>query len=175
MRLSDSNSVTYISIWYAIKPLIHQHWNHINIMVQKEMYVCRGFVVLMPCFSFHCSLWGPFHVVLFNTIVFLLAMAHLKAVCSDPGVVPLPQNRVDFSDIHSGSVWLCMVSVILYCFYCSLKVKMKFLITSHHSSIFSICLKEVNLMQVCPDNVKLSYLLKLCYVDSYWVKCLQRS
>jgi hypothetical protein len=54
--------------------------------------------------TFFFSLWGPFHVVLFNTIVFLLGMAHLKAVCSDPGVVPLPQNRVDFSDIHSGSV-----------------------------------------------------------------------
>jgi hypothetical protein len=62
--------------------------------------------ILMFCFAFDFSLWGPFHVVLFNTIVFLLAMAHLKAVCSDPGVVPLPQNRVDFSDIHSGSVWL---------------------------------------------------------------------
>nr|CAD7411630.1 unnamed protein product [Timema poppensis] len=48
------------------------------------------------------SLWGPLHVVLFNTIIFLLAVAHLKAVCSDPGVVPLPQSRVDFSDIHSG-------------------------------------------------------------------------
>nr|CAD7403222.1 unnamed protein product [Timema cristinae] len=47
-------------------------------------------------------LWGPLHVVLFNTIIFLLAVAHLKAVCSDPGVVPLPQSRVDFSDIHSG-------------------------------------------------------------------------
>jgi hypothetical protein len=53
---------------------------------------------------FDFSLWGPFHVVLFNTVVFLLGMAHMKAVCSDPGVVPLPQNRVDFSDIHSGSV-----------------------------------------------------------------------
>jgi len=27
-------------------------------------------------------------------------MAHLKAVCSDPGIVPLPQSRMDFSDIH---------------------------------------------------------------------------
>lgn len=49
------------------------------------------------------SLWGPFHVVIFNTVVLLLTMAHLKAVCSDPGVVPLPQSRMDFSDIHSGS------------------------------------------------------------------------
>jgi hypothetical protein len=83
-------------------------------------------------------------------------MAHLKAVCSDPGVVPLPQNRVDFSDIHSGSVFLYIVSIILYCFYCILKVKMKFCVTSHHGSIFSIYLNEVKLLKVCPDNVKLS-------------------
>lgn len=29
-------------------------------------------------------------------------MSHLKAVCSDPGVVPLPQTRMDFSDIHTA-------------------------------------------------------------------------
>lgn len=49
------------------------------------------------------SLWGPFHVVAFNTIVLLLTMSHLKAVCSDPGVVPLPQSRMDFSDIHTDN------------------------------------------------------------------------
>ena len=26
-----------------------------------------------------------------------------RAVFSDPGIVPLPQHRVDFSDAHSGS------------------------------------------------------------------------
>ncbi|KAG7197606.1 hypothetical protein KM043_006043 [Ampulex compressa] len=46
------------------------------------------------------SLWGPFHVVTFNSVILLLMISHLKAVCSDPGVVPLPQNRMDFSDIH---------------------------------------------------------------------------
>lgn len=29
-------------------------------------------------------------------------MAHMRAVLSDPGTVPLPQSRVDFSDIHSA-------------------------------------------------------------------------
>lgn len=48
------------------------------------------------------SLWGAFHAVVFNTVIFLLLMAHVRAVFSDPGVVPLPQNRVDFSDIHSA-------------------------------------------------------------------------
>lgn len=48
-----------------------------------------------------CSLWGPVNVVLFNTIIFLLVMAHLKAAFCDPGTVPLPQNRLDFSDLHA--------------------------------------------------------------------------
>ncbi|KAG8231418.1 hypothetical protein J437_LFUL012428 [Ladona fulva] len=63
-------------------------------------YVIIQWVVLQ---TMHNSLWGPFNVVLFNTIIFLLGMAHLKAVCSDPGIVPLPESRLDFSDIHTGS------------------------------------------------------------------------
>lgn len=46
------------------------------------------------------SLWGALNVVCFNTVVLLLSMAHMRAVLSDPGTVPLPQSRVDFSDIH---------------------------------------------------------------------------
>lgn len=49
------------------------------------------------------SLWGAFNVVCFNTIVFLLIMAHLRAVFSDPGIVPFPDNNLDFSDMHSGA------------------------------------------------------------------------
>ncbi|KAL5280798.1 hypothetical protein ACFFRR_004669 [Megaselia abdita] len=30
-------------------------------------------------------------------------MSHLKAVFSDPGTVPLPQSRLDFSDMHANS------------------------------------------------------------------------
>lgn len=48
------------------------------------------------------SIFAPIHVLLFNSIVFLLAIAHMKAVLSDPGTVPLPQNRLDFSNIHSN-------------------------------------------------------------------------
>lgn len=47
------------------------------------------------------SIWAPINVVTFNTVVFMLTMAHLKAVLSDPGKVPLPQSRLDFSDLHS--------------------------------------------------------------------------
>lgn len=52
-------------------------------------------------FHLNFSIWGPIHVVSFNTVVFMLTMAHLKAVLSDPGKVPLPQSRMDFSDLHS--------------------------------------------------------------------------
>ena len=50
------------------------------------------------------TLWGTFNVVLFNLIVFNLLMSHARAVFSDPGIVPLPEHRVDFSDDqNSGS------------------------------------------------------------------------
>jgi len=48
------------------------------------------------------TLWGSVHAVAFNTIVFLLFISHGKAVFSDPGIVPLPQHRIDFSDDHGG-------------------------------------------------------------------------
>lgn len=49
------------------------------------------------------SLWGAFNVVCFNVIVFFLIMAHMRAVFSDPGMVPFPDNNLDFSDMHSGA------------------------------------------------------------------------
>ena len=64
------------------------------------------------------SLWGSFHVIMFNIIIFLLFMAHARAVFTDPGIVPLPNHRfvqnndliyskiifcrIDFSDSHDG-------------------------------------------------------------------------
>ena len=47
------------------------------------------------------TLWGPFIIISFNTIVLLLMVSHLRAVLSDPGIVPLPKTNMDFSDIHS--------------------------------------------------------------------------
>lgn len=73
--------VTYIAVFYAD-------------------YVVVRWVILH---SLQDSLWGPFHVVTFNIVVLLLIMSHLKAVCSDPGVVPLPQSRMDFSDIYTDN------------------------------------------------------------------------
>ncbi len=49
------------------------------------------------------SYWGIFHVVIFNVITLMLFMSHSRAVFSDPGIVPLPPNRIDFSDHHSNS------------------------------------------------------------------------
>ncbi|XP_034943900.1 palmitoyltransferase ZDHHC7 [Chelonus insularis] len=72
--------VTYVAVFYAD-------------------YVVIRWIILH---TMQDSLWGPFHVIFFNTILLLLMMSHLKAICSDPGVVPLPQTRMDFSDIHTG-------------------------------------------------------------------------
>lgn len=44
------------------------------------------------------SLWGPFHVILFNSVIFLLALSHLKAVFCDPGLVPISKIRIDVED-----------------------------------------------------------------------------
>lgn len=54
------------------------------------------------------SLWGALNVVCFNTVILLLSMAHMRAVLSDPGTVPLPQSRVDFSDIHCAESGVCV-------------------------------------------------------------------
>ncbi|KAK8741323.1 hypothetical protein OTU49_002615, partial [Cherax quadricarinatus] len=62
-------------------------------------YVVINWIVLQTMFN---SLWGVLHVLLFNILVFLTLMAHVRAVFSDPGIVPLPQSRLDFSDMHSG-------------------------------------------------------------------------
>lgn len=48
------------------------------------------------------SLWGAFHAVTFNSIILLLTFSHLRAVFSDPGIVPLPQSKLDFAELHTG-------------------------------------------------------------------------
>lgn len=56
-----------------------------------------------------CSLWGAFNLVTFNAIIFLLCMSHIRAVFTDPGTIPLIEDRMDFSDMHpntdSGSIY----------------------------------------------------------------------
>ncbi|CAG7674134.1 unnamed protein product [Allacma fusca] len=61
-------------------------------------YVVTRWIILT---SFYDSLWGSFHLVVFNIIIGFLSAAHMRAVLSDPGIVPLPQSRIDFSDYHA--------------------------------------------------------------------------
>jgi len=48
------------------------------------------------------SVWGSTNIAAFNVVLFLMIAAHLRAVLSDPGTVPLPKTSLDFSDMHSG-------------------------------------------------------------------------
>ncbi|XP_059145307.1 palmitoyltransferase ZDHHC3-like [Physella acuta] len=73
--------ITYVAVFYA------------------DYVVVRHLVI--P--SMTESLWGAVCVVFFNTIVFLLTVSHLRAVMSDPGIVPIPKTNMDFSDIHSDT------------------------------------------------------------------------
>ncbi|MCL4135590.1 UNVERIFIED_CONTAM: hypothetical protein GTU68_032023 [Idotea baltica] len=63
-------------------------------------YVITQWIVMQTMTD---SLWGTAHALAFNILVFLTMMAHVRAVFSDPGIVPLPQSRIDFSDMHAGA------------------------------------------------------------------------
>ncbi|XP_055375941.1 palmitoyltransferase ZDHHC3 [Condylostylus longicornis] len=74
------------------------------LLVTYSAIFYADYVVFQICTqTMNGNLWAPINVVAFNTIIFLLAMAHLKAVLSDPGTVPLPQNRLDFSDLQAAT------------------------------------------------------------------------
>jgi len=62
-------------------------------------YVVVRWIIIQ---TLHNSLWGAFHAVAFNSVVLLLMMSHMRAVFSDPGIVPLPQSKLDFSEFHTG-------------------------------------------------------------------------
>ncbi|KAL6118272.1 uncharacterized protein ACO6RY_03103 [Pungitius sinensis] len=57
--------------------------------------------VLIPAYS--DSVWCSLHGFVFNLILLLLLACHAKAVFSDPGMVPLPETAMDFSDLRSQS------------------------------------------------------------------------
>uniref|UniRef100_A0A3B1IZE7 Palmitoyltransferase n=1 Tax=Astyanax mexicanus TaxID=7994 RepID=A0A3B1IZE7_ASTMX len=57
--------------------------------------------VLIPAYS--GSVWCTLHGSVFNVILLLLLACHSKAVFSDPGMVPLPETAIDFSDLRSQS------------------------------------------------------------------------
>ncbi|XP_061086150.1 zf-DHHC domain-containing protein isoform X3 [Conger conger] len=57
--------------------------------------------VLIPAYS--GSAWCSLHGAVFNVLLVLLLACHSKAVFSDPGMVPLPDTAIDFSDLRSQS------------------------------------------------------------------------
>ena len=57
---------------------------------------------MLTVYIYISRLWGAVNVLIFNVIVFMMTVAHMRAVLSDPGIVPLPKTSLDFSDIHSG-------------------------------------------------------------------------
>ncbi|TUS06577.1 Palmitoyltransferase ZDHHC3 [Bagarius yarrelli] len=57
--------------------------------------------VLIPTFT--GSVWCKLHGSVFNVVLLLLLACHSKAVFSDPGLVPLPERAIDFSDLRSQS------------------------------------------------------------------------
>uniref|UniRef100_A0A671TNC7 Palmitoyltransferase n=1 Tax=Sparus aurata TaxID=8175 RepID=A0A671TNC7_SPAAU len=57
--------------------------------------------VLIPAYT--DSVWCTLHGSVFNLILLLLLACHSKAVFSDPGMVPLPDTAIDFSDLRSQS------------------------------------------------------------------------
>lgn len=62
--------------------------------------LCESYYIIFCIFFF--SLWAPFHIVLFNTFLLLLTVSHLRAMCSDPGTVPLPHSNGSLSDLRQG-------------------------------------------------------------------------
>lgn len=60
-----------------------------------------------------CRLWGAFNVIVFNTIIFLMAAAHLRAVMSDPGIVPIPEASLDFTEMQQGKQTTLVVTVFI--------------------------------------------------------------
>jgi len=61
-------------------------------------YVVINHIILK---SLSGSLWGIIHILLFNLIIFLLCFSHLRAVLTDPGLVPLPEVALDFSEART--------------------------------------------------------------------------
>ncbi|KAM9624045.1 palmitoyltransferase ZDHHC3-like [Morphnus guianensis] len=58
---------------------------------------------VLPQPALRGSPWCPFHAAAFNLIVLLLLACHARAVLADPGMVPLPDTAIDFSDLRSGA------------------------------------------------------------------------
>ncbi|XP_029382626.1 palmitoyltransferase ZDHHC3 isoform X2 [Echeneis naucrates] len=67
------------------------------------MNLCVFAVIVSVFCVFADSMWCTLHGSVFNLILLLLLACHSKAVFSDPGMVPLPDTAIDFSDLRSQS------------------------------------------------------------------------
>ncbi|KAH7660435.1 DHHC zinc finger domain containing protein, partial [Aphelenchoides avenae] len=73
-------------------------WDVCGILCAIITYVCMGYAdyvviewLVMP--TFVESLWGAVHVFAFNTILVLAAVSHLRAMLTDPGIVPVDSKN----------------------------------------------------------------------------------
>ncbi|RDD41752.1 Palmitoyltransferase ZDHHC7 [Trichoplax sp. H2] len=108
---------------------------------------------VMPVLS--ASLWGSFHIIVFNVFVFLLVYSHFVATTADPGFVPLPTIKLDFSDQRmqgaiktpQGSEWSLCTKCETYrpprahhCRTCSRCIRKM----DHHCPWINNCVGECN-------------------------------
>ncbi|XP_048254354.1 palmitoyltransferase ZDHHC3-like [Haliotis rufescens] len=110
--------ITYIAVLYA------------------DYVVVRHLVIPSMSETF----WGAVHVVVFNTILFLLTISHMRAVMSDPGVVPLPTTSIDFSDMHSGKQTKCSGDGWTVCMKCETYRPPR----AHHCRVCRRCIRRMD-------------------------------
>lgn len=46
--------------------------------------------------------WGFLHALVFNLLLLNIVLSHLRAMLSDPGIVPFPKTALDFSEMEVG-------------------------------------------------------------------------
>lgn len=110
--------ITYVAIFYA------------------DYVVVRHLII--PSMS--NTLWGALNAVIFNTILLLATVSHLRAVFSDPGIVPLPATSLDFSDLHAGKPMPNMKDGWSVCMKCEVYRPPR----AHHCRICRRCIKKMD-------------------------------
>ncbi|XP_020905949.1 palmitoyltransferase ZDHHC3 isoform X2 [Exaiptasia diaphana] len=94
--------------------------------------------VIIPTISE--SIWGTIHVIIFNTIALLLLISHFRASFSDPGIVPLPTESLDFSEINRNHTTQNGDSEWTACTKCEAYRPPR----AHHCRICRRCIKKMD-------------------------------
>ncbi|VDM51597.1 unnamed protein product [Angiostrongylus costaricensis] len=55
--------------------------------------------MVMPVFG--NSVWGAFHITLFNTLIFMTLFSHGRTMFTDPGIVPILKNKYVYTELIS--------------------------------------------------------------------------